>query len=428
MRFIKIKNNGLIEPEALHLVGASTKRGDNSKIGQFGSGNKYAMAYLLRNNYQLVVYSGLEEIKLETKVSKFREHDFEVVHINGQKTSITTQMGKDWQFWQALREIVCNAMDEGGYSMDFVSNIEPVEGETHFYIRSDHQVVEFMTNFDNYFATNKDIVFECADGRIMKKSGDKVCVYRKGIRCYETEANSMYDYDFNSIAIGENRLVQYTSEVREKIWDLIFQCDDAEVIKQILCNMNDYTYLEADIDYTTLNHTKMSDTFKKLVKTLRFAPSGYAGLLDPDEVHQYIIIPTNLFDSIKGILPEERVPNKFKTTIKGSFFRDIEPTELQKETLKQSMDFFNEVNYEIPYDIQVVVFQDKKILGTINKKDGLIYLSDICIAKGVNEVVNTIIEEFIHLKYDVQDKTRAFQTAAITELIEYMKKANAYAI
>lgn len=428
MRYIRIKNQGLIEPEALHLVGASTKRGDSSKIGQFGSGNKYAMAYLLRNNYELVIYSGLEEIQITTEVSTFREHDFEVVHINGQKTSITTQMGKDWEFWQALREVVCNAMDEGGYSMDFVSSIEPVDGETHFYIRSDHQVVEFMTKFDNYFATNKDILFESEEGRILKKSESKVCIYRKGIRCYDTEYNSLFDYDFDSIAIGENRLVEKSWEVREKIWNLIFSCEDEEMIKQVLHNLEKTDYIESDCNYTSFDHTKMSEVFKKVIKSMKLAPSGYAGLLDPDEVHQYLIIPTNLFDCFKAILPEDKVPSKFKTTIKGSFFRDIKPDELQEETLRQSLEFFKEVNFEIPYDIQVVIFEDKKILGTINKAESLIYLSDICISKGVNEVVNTIIEEFIHLKYDVQDKTRGFQTAVITELVDYMKKASAYAL
>jgi hypothetical protein len=36
MKYIKIKNNGLIEAQALYLVGASTKRNDSTKIGQFG--------------------------------------------------------------------------------------------------------------------------------------------------------------------------------------------------------------------------------------------------------------------------------------------------------------------------------------------------------------------------------------------------------
>lgn len=58
----------------------------------------------------------------------------------------------------------------------------------------------------------------------------------------------------------------------------------------------------------------------------------------------------------------------------------------------------------------------------------VIYVSEICFEKGVNEVVNTIIEEFIHLKYGVQDCTRGFQTAAISELITYMKERSSYAL
>ena len=55
MKYLIITNKGEIEPQALHLVGASTKRGDSSKIGQFGSGNKYALAYLLRNEHEVLI-------------------------------------------------------------------------------------------------------------------------------------------------------------------------------------------------------------------------------------------------------------------------------------------------------------------------------------------------------------------------------------
>ena len=37
MEYLKIKNLGVMEPMALTLMGASTKAGDSSKIGMFGS-------------------------------------------------------------------------------------------------------------------------------------------------------------------------------------------------------------------------------------------------------------------------------------------------------------------------------------------------------------------------------------------------------
>ena len=49
MKYLKIVNKGEIYEKAFTLIGASTKRGDDSKIGFFGSGLKYAMAVLLRN-------------------------------------------------------------------------------------------------------------------------------------------------------------------------------------------------------------------------------------------------------------------------------------------------------------------------------------------------------------------------------------------
>ena len=427
MRFIRIKNNGLIEPESLHLVGASTKTNDSSKIGQFGSGNKYAMAYLLRNNYQLKVFSGQNEIKIETKESEFRNEKFQIIYIDGEKTSITTQMGKDWEFWQALREIYCNAMDEGGFSMDFVSDIQPVENETHFYIKSDHNAVEFMTKFDDYFATKKDVLFECKIGRIMKKTNDTANIYRKGIRCYESKKTSVYDYDFNEISIDENRLVNYFWQVEEKMWNLIFQCNNEEVIMNILHNCGNQDFIEGALsDISSINASSMSEEFKKCIQSTNLAPKGFAGLLKADEVHQHVILPTKIFNSIRGTLEDENVGDNFKVTKKGAFFREIEPDELQKETIRLAMNFFNEVDFTIPYPVIVALFNDKDVLG--HAANNTIYISDVCLTLGVNEVVNTIIEEFIHNKYQAKDETRAFQTMIIAEFVDYMKKKSAYAL
>lgn len=427
MKYIKIKNNGIIEPEALHLVGASTKRNDSTKIGQFGSGNKYALAYLLRNGYEVKVFGGKQEITIETKPQEWRGAEWNVVYINGEKTSITTEMGKDWQFWQAIREIYCNAIDEGGCRMDFVSEVDPMDNETHFYIDTKKDVTEFVSNFDNYFATNKKVLFECSLGRILEKSGTKANIYRKGVRCFNANKTSVFDYDFNDIDIDENRLVKYFWEVEEKIWGLIYQCDKKDVILNVLHNSANMEYMEGCLsDISTINGSNVSDSFRECLTSINLAPHGYAGLLKPDEVHNHIIVPTKIFKSVRALIPDENVGDKFKVNIKGALYREIEINELYTATIKEAQYFLKECGMEVNYGIIVAMFDCKEIMGCAMGEK--IILSDVCLERGVNEVVNTIIEEYIHLKYKVLDETRAFQTAIITEFVSYLKKHNSFLI
>lgn len=427
MKYIRIKNNGLIEPQALHLVGASTKVNDASKIGQFGSGNKYALAYLLRNDYPVRIYAGRNEISLETKKENFRNQEFNVLWVNGERTSITIEMGKDWQFWQAIRELVCNAMDEGGYALDMVSAIEPADGETHFYIDTRKDVMEFMSNFDNYFATNKKVLFECESGRILEKTGEKANIYRKGIRCFNSNKESVYDYDFSDIKIDENRLVMYSWHVEEKLWDLIYQCDNEEVILQILHSAHKSNYFEGCVsDYSTINSARVSDTFKRTLRTLNLCPVGAAGLLKMDEINNHILIPSKVFESVRGLLGDDQVGDRFKVGKHGALYREIDFSPLHEATLKQAMYFFSECGFQIPYEIQAVIFDMKEVLAYAT--DGKILLSDRCLDMGVNQVVSAIIEEYTHLKHGVYDETRSFQDAIINEFIAYMKMANAFVL
>jgi hypothetical protein len=335
-------------------------------------------------------------------------------------------MGKEWEFWQAIREIYCNAIDEGECSMDFVQNIDPKEGETHFHIDTKKDVLEFVSNYDNYFSFNKKVLFKCKDGKILEKTGEKANIYRKGINCFKTDKSSCYDYDFSSITIDENRIVKYFWQVEERIWNLIYQCDNEEVIMKILHNTNDNNFLEGSLsDYSNINSSCASETFKKCIKGNRIAPIGFAGLLKPDEVHNHILIPTRVFKEIRGITGDENVGDKFKVTKNGAFYRELETsTALYDATINKALDFLKEVKFPINYEIKVAIFDDKQVMGTIYEE--VIVLSDICVEKGINEIVNTIIEEYIHIKYNTMDETRDFQTAIISEFITYMKNTNAY--
>lgn len=430
MNYLKIKNTGEIQPESLTLLGASTKKNDSTKIGFFGSGNKFALSYLLRNNFEVTLYSGLNLIKIDTVTTKFRDQEFKVITINGKETSITDSFGAKWELWQAMREIYSNAKDEGNASIELVSNIGPVKNETHYYIKVRPEITNWLGNFDDYFAQNKKVLFENEHGRILANHGNNANIYRKGISVYQSREKSLYDYDFNDIQITEDRIVKYSWKIAEKIWKLIYTCTDVNIIKNVLDNSSK-SFLEGNIEtYSDISTAEISKEFIETLKKLRLCSKAMVGYLNEEEVLSTTILPHKVFESLNHLLDDDNRGESFKVGLDGKMYRQKPLTPLYKDTLRKAKEFLKETTYEeiLKYPIVLGLFSEKKILGYADHKNQQVVISDIGFEKGVNTLIEIIIEEYIHLKYNVQDCTRAFQNAAIQELVTVLKKKNAYSL
>src|ERR1700748_372919 len=103
MQYLKIQNKGELDIRLIALMGGTTKSNDKYKIGQFGTGLKYTLAYLYRNNLDFKIFIGeqLADLHLEQEVIKGEK--FKIICINQQRTSITTKMGEEWQAWMIIR-------------------------------------------------------------------------------------------------------------------------------------------------------------------------------------------------------------------------------------------------------------------------------------------------------------------------------------
>lgn len=139
----------------LTTIGGSDKLGDETKIGQFCSGLKYALALFLRNDVKFTattrqtVYDlgGFDRmvttfysIDKHVKEDEFAGHSKELICINAgyeyqsfhtaltndefcedvptdevYETGISTELGFDWKLEYALREIWSNMIDEDGW-------------------------------------------------------------------------------------------------------------------------------------------------------------------------------------------------------------------------------------------------------------------------------------------------------------------------
>ncbi len=99
-------------------------------------------------------------------------------------------------------------------------------------------------------------------------------------------------------------------------------------------------------------------------------------------------------------------------------------TESQAKTLERIYDFLIDTGIDIQYKWKVVNFPEKRVKGTIDKENEMILISDATFEEGTHFVLNVIIEEYIHLKYDVGDETRGFQKSIIDEFISYASKTH----
>ncbi len=211
--YLKITNQGLIVPEDLMLIGSSTKRDQKGKIGMFGSGWKYALSYLMRNECTPIIFSGLDQILVDTNVTLHRDTPVNVITVNGRETSLTTQMGPKWSAWMALREIYSNAIDEGNQTISSVFNPEfnGIDNDTCIYIPINNELQEVLLKFDNYFSFNRTPIWsdEVGNKIFLKSEETKLNIYRRGIRCYDSYKDSKLDFDLFDVSINEDRLAQY---------------------------------------------------------------------------------------------------------------------------------------------------------------------------------------------------------------------------
>lgn len=107
MSFLVFKNPGHIDPVSITTFGISAKDTE-SAIGMFGTGLKYAVAVLLRNGYKITIYSGDKTYEFDVANNDVRNKTFNHVTMNGEFISFTTELGKFWEPWMAVRELVCN--------------------------------------------------------------------------------------------------------------------------------------------------------------------------------------------------------------------------------------------------------------------------------------------------------------------------------
>ncbi len=423
-KFIRIKSAGLIDVLAFSLIGASVKQDDDRpKIGKYGSGNKYAIASLIRNNVSFRVFSGKEEIKFTTTPTVFKGETFEVICINGKETSMTTNMGgADWDnMFAPIREIYSNALDEdAGATLDNIDLARPTPGCTSFFIECNEQTSDFYTNLGNYFTMNrKDALESNEEITIYPATMDGLRLFRKGILCFfDPKQKSLFNYDAPEFPINESRVLVGDWRMRWIISKGWAQCKDPDMIKLLMAGMKNPAYLEHRLDF---EFATFSEAWKTAVEDVKVMPEEHAGIFSPEDQASSLMVPFNLLKAIK--VTHKSVKIMGMDGGEEPFNPNVHTDDTIKEKVCEALNLLRGTPYLKRLgepDIKFVTFAKPDTWAQAVK--GKILISTKIDVKSVEEIAKIIIEEQEHLITEYNDCTRLFQDHLFDLYFESLKE------
>lgn len=388
MKYLKITNVGELDINAFYLIGASTKKNDDSKIGQFGTGLKYAIAYFMRKNIPLKLFIGEQEVIFEVKKEKLRGIDFDVIYCNGLSMNITTEYGYQWEAWEAIREIWCNAKDEKSFHKSIKNETAVVSGKkdwTSFYIGASEEVLEVVNSWGKFFVAEKPIFESDKTAIYANNNGDNLRIYKNGVLIKTSDMPSLFHYDIKDAELNELR--QYTSTPSWSIPEHLLKSSKEVIDKYVefiktSSKRKDNKYFEDTFDFSFCWSRPSDDILKHLF-------SGHFYIHPESDMESSglnVKVSESLFNLMKGAgVPCEKI-NKSNSYYGSSGHKDntviqyrlIELPDFEKKINKVLQDFGISLNYKTATPF------GKSFDFIKNGNDGIIFSTELSANEGAD--------------------------------------------
>ena len=377
---VSFQNPGLIDLRAIQIMGVSVKETDNP-IGYFGTGLKYAIAVLLRNAQSITIYRGCEAFRFTAGAESIRGRDFHVVRMNGEPLGITTDLGRNWQMWQAFREIYANNLDEHGDHALGVTT--PTADTTTVRVEGDAFANEYARR-GQIFLQSKPL-FEGHEANV--HPGPSSHVFYRGVRVATLQKPSLYTYNIkHEMQLTEDRTLEDLWRVSYRVASSLSQCEDTEILRNTL-GAKTGTYERDNLDFGNAGSYTPSEAFIQTVKSLGVRCNGSA----------------RTYLERKGALVKA--------------YKPCTPTGVESTSLARAWAFLERhgLANRGTYPVTTVMDLGEGILGLA--KDGQIYLAKAALQQGTKQIASTLLEEYIHLQHGFADCTRELQTFLFDKVI-----------
>lgn len=286
---IVFQNHGEIPLEAFTSFGVNAKESANA-IGEFGTGLKYAVAVVLRLGGRIRLWRGDREYEFYTKQHDFRGKTFDWVRMRrrtglGRWTSarlpFTTELGKKWEAWQAVREIEANCRDEGGSSRSVAGGNIVAEAGVDFRVNENETTIavdcdEFEDAYEKlseiFLPEYHHLILETSHLQIFR--GRSNSIFFRGLKVTELRHPSLFTYNFKQgVWLTEDRTSKYPFSDDMNIRTTLMQTDCDEIIRTLIRVGTDERVHEMYLDWDA----QTERTSPALLSALRSKKTGGGG-------------------------------------------------------------------------------------------------------------------------------------------------------
>jgi len=417
MQFLRIRNAGEIDPLALTLLGASTKENGQS-IGFFGSGNKYALATILRRGLTFRIFSGEREIAVEVRNETFRGESFGVIWLDGKATSITTRTGPKWEVRDAIRELWSNALDEGEEEIEMGEfDLRGTHGVTTLFIEASPEVVDMWTGWEQYFLPkNAKQLYHNDYGRIltMPLSG----FYRRGVWiCEDRKFETKFTYDFTAFDLPESRKVDSNATVHYVAY-VLETCPNVGLFASLITDLpREHGEWKALSRY-------MSSPAKEAIKKAFLLKYDFVGNARNQGQfaagkHKVLWIEPGC---VLGVLLDAGIPS-IETHMKFDEAFTCKPWPIgAKQILDRELALLTANGIDLrPFQMQYVEFREANRIAQADMKNGRCLLCARAFEDNGRALRKALIEEWTHLAHNVLDHTVAQQHVYLDTIVRLLK-------
>lgn len=369
-------NQEPIDLNAIALMGVSVKVGDNP-IGYFGTGLKFSIATLLRTGHRVTLYRAGECIEFTSGPEMIRGEEFERVLMGSERLGFTTRLGRNWEPWQAYRELRCNCTDEGGV----ISEVMP-EGEfgTVFEIEGE-AIAQCHRNRHEIFIETMPIsaTDECGIHR-----GHSQQAFYRGVRAHKHGAHALFTYNITAaMELTEDRTVKYAFYVPYYAARAISQSDDEDLIEEAII-----------AERGTFEHALEYDNCEK--PSLAFMDVAFR--------HR-----SNM-KANKGAIKLWEKHTDARLTFTEALLDDFD-----EQQISAALALVSRLGEDVQrQDFLVVESLGPSVYGVARGKQ--ILIAKAALDMGPRFIASTIYEEWLHKTRSMQDESRALQNLLFEKL------------